>query len=827
MNNMESFTQDIRFGLRSMRKNPGFALICVLSLALGIGANTTIFTVVNAILLNPLPVADISRLVEIDTVDSKTKVTQANATKLGMSYPNCQDYQRQNQVLTGISCIAFSTLTWSGQAEPRQVAGQLVNANYFDVLGVTPSLGRFFLPDEDTKPGGNNVVIVSHALWTNKLGSDPNVIGKTLTLNAVPYTVIGVAPKGFKGTFTIGPAEAVWIPVSMYGQALAGFLKDNFNDRRFLDMLVIGRLKPGVSRGQAEGELKTIASRLERDYPKENGGRSVAVSALADAAVGVNQHGQFVVAGALMMGVVGLILLIACVNLANLLLARAARRQREISIRTAVGASRLRLVRQLLTESVALSLIGGVVGLALAFAGRQLLWANRPPFIERNDLDLSLDSHVLLFTFGLALLTGILFGLAPAITASKTDLAATLNAGGRSGSATWTRGKLRSILVISEVALALVTLVGAGLFIRSMHNAQMVDVGFESKQLLVMAFDLGSLHYDEVHGQQFYRDSIQHATSLPMVQAAAVASNLPLGGGLGRTVFPEGKDEISGYRGTLTELNDVSPSYFDTLRIPLKKGRVFNDLDKKDSTPVAVINEAMAQHFWADQDPVGKRFHFFGETRLLEVVGVVGNTVINQIGEDPQPLAYLPLSQDFAPAATIQVRTSGDPRGAVATVRGQIQALDRNLAITNVQTIEEVLNQGLWAPRMAALLLTLFGVIALVLAGIGVYGVLSYSVTQQTREIGIRMALGARPAEVLRWVVSQGFRLAAAGLVVGLIAGLILMRFVASLLFGISAHDPITFGAVVLVLGVVAFLACYVPARRASRVSPLVALRYE
>ena len=827
MNNMESFTQDIRFGLRSMRKSPGFSLICVFSLALGIGANTTIFTVVNAILLNPLPVTDISRLVEIDTVDSKTMVTQANATKLGMSYANCQDYQRQNQVLSGISCIAFGTLTWSGEAEPRQVAGQLVNANYFEVLGLTPALGRFFLPDEDTKPGGNNVVIVSHSLWSNKLGSDPNVIGKTLTLNATPYTVIGVAPRGFKGTFTIGPAEQVWIPVSMYGQALAGFLKDNFNDRRFLDMLVIGRLKPGVSRGQAEGELKTIASRLEREYPKENGGRSVAVSALADAAVGINQHDQFVVAGALMMGVVGLVLLIACVNLANLLLARGARRQREISIRTAVGASRLRLIRQLLTESVALSLIGGVVGLLLAFVGRRLLWAYRPPFIERTDLDLSLDSHVLLFTFGLALLTGIVFGLAPAIKASKADVVTTLNAGGRSGSATWTRGSLRSILVISEVALALITLVGAGLFIRSMQNAQMIDVGFESKHLFVMAFDLGSLHYDEVHGQQFYRDSIQRATALPMVQAAAVASNLPLGGGLGRTVFPEGKDETSGYRGTLTQLNDVSPGYFDTLRIPLKKGRVFNDLDKKDTTRVAVINEAMAHHFWPDQDAIGRRFHFFGETQLLEVVGVVANTVINEIGEDPQPLAYLPLSQDYAPAATLQVRTSGDPRAAVATVRSQIQSLDRNLAITNVQTIEEVLNQGLWAPRMAAVLLTLFGVLALMLAATGVYGVLSYSVTQQTREIGIRMALGARPAAVVRWVVGQGFRLAAAGLLIGLIAGLVLMRFVASLLFGVSAHDPATFGAVALVLAIVAFLACYVPARRASRVSPLVALRYE
>ncbi len=827
MDNMETLAHDIRFGLRSMRKSPGFSLICVLSLALGIGANATIFTVVNAILLNPLPVTDISRLVEIDTVDSKTQVTQANATKLGMSNPNCQDYQRQNQVFTGMSCITFGTLTWSGQAEPRQIAGQLVNANYFEILGVTPALGRFFLPDEDTKPGGNNVVIISHALWTNKLGSDPNAIGKTLTLNATPYTVIGVAPKGFKGTFTIGPAEGVWIPVSMYGQALAGFLKDNFNERRFLNMLVVARLKPGVSRLQAEGELKTIASHLEKEYPKENGGRSVAVSPLADGAVGVNQHDQFVVAGALMMGVVGLILLIACVNLANLLLARAARRQREISIRTAVGASRLRLVRQLLTESVALSLIGGAVGLVLAFAGRKLLWTYRPPFIERNDLDLSLDWHVLLFTFGLALLTGVLFGLAPAIMASRTDVATTLNAGGRGGSTTWTRSPLRSVLVISEVALALITLVGAGLFIRSMQNAQKINVGFESQRLVVMAFDLGSLHYDEVHGQQFYRDAIQRATNLPMIQAAAVASNLPLGGGLGRTVFPEGRDETSGYRGTLTTLNDVSPSYFDTLRIPLKRGRAFNDLDKKDTTPVAVINEAMARHFWPDQDPIGKRFHFFGETQLVEVVGIVGNTIINQIGEDPQPLAYLPLTQDYAPAATLQVRTSGDPRAAIATVRGQVQSLDPNLAITNVQTIEEVLDQGLWAPRMAAILLTLFGVLALMLAGTGVYGVLSYSVNQQTREIGIRMALGARPAEVMRWVVSQGFRLAAVGLLIGLIAGFVLMRFVASLLFGISAHDPVTFGVVALVLATVAFLACYVPARRASRVSPLVALRYE
>jgi predicted permease len=827
MMNFEWIGQDIRFGLRSMLRSPSFTVICILSLALGIGANTTIFTVINAVLLHPLPVAEISRLVQLDTVDSKTMVTQARATKMGMSYANCEDYQRQSQVFDGLSCNSGTALTWSGEAEPKQVAGQLVNANYFQVLGLTPAAGRFFLPDEDTKPGGNNVAILSYSLWANKFGSDRNLIGRSVTFNATPFTVIGVGPKGFKGTFTIGPADQVWVPVSMYGQVLAGFVKDNFRERRFLNTFTVARLKPGVSEGEAEASLKTIASQLAVEYPKENAGRSVAVSPLADAAVGINQHDQFVLAGALMMGVVGLILLIACANLANLLLAKGARREREMSIRTAVGASRVRLIRQLLTESLVLSLSGGAAGLVLAFAGRRLLWAFRPPFVENNDLDLALDSHVLLFTLGLALLTGIIFGLAPAIKASRADVAEALKAGGRGGSGTWTRGPLRSILIVSEVALALITLVGAGLFIRSMENAQRTDFGFESKRLFVMAVDLGALHYDEAHGQQFYRDAIQRVNAPPMVQAAAVASNLPLGGGLERTVFPEGKDETSGYRGTLTQLNDVSPGFFDTLRIPLTKGRSFTDLDKNQTTPVAVINEAMARHFWPDQDAIGKRFHFFGDPKLLEVVGIVGNTVINQVGEDPQPLAYLPLTQDYPPAATVQVRTSGDPRAVIATVRSQIQGLDPNLAITNVQTVEDVLNQGLWAPRMAAALLTLFGGLALALAAIGVYGVLSYSVNQQTREIGIRMALGATPSGVLRWVVGQGLRLAGAGVLVGVVAGLGLMHFMGSLLFGVSTHDPETFGTVILVLGMIALLACYLPARRATKVNPLVALRQD
>jgi len=527
--NLETLTQDVRFGWRSMRKSPSFTAICIVSLALGIGANTTIFTVVNAVLLSPLPVADISSLVQLDTVDSKTMVTQANTTKLGMSYANCEDYRRQNQVFTGLSCISGTLLTWSGEAEAKQVTGQLVNANYFDVLGVKPALGRFFLPDEDTKPGGNNVAVLSYSLWTDKFGSDRKVIGREVTFNATPFTVIGVAPKGLKGTFTIGPADQVWVPVSMYGQVLAGFVRDNFKDRRFLNTFTVARLRPRMTPAHAEASLKTIATQLEQEYPKDNGGRSVAVSALAAAAVGINQHDQFVLAGALMMSVVGLILLIACVNLANLLLAKGARREREMSIRTAIGANRTRLIRQLLTESLVLSLAGGVAGLLLSFAGRRILWAFRPPFIENNDLDLALDSHVLMFTLGLALLTGIIFGLAPAIKASKADIAESLNAGARGGSATWSRGPLRSILIVSEVALALITLVGAGLFVRSMQNAQRTDVGFESKHLFVMAVDLGALHYDEAHGQQFYRDAIQRALTSPMVQAAAVASNLPLG----------------------------------------------------------------------------------------------------------------------------------------------------------------------------------------------------------------------------------------------------------------------------------------------------------
>jgi macrolide transport system ATP-binding/permease protein len=826
---MHTLWQDIRYAIRMLTKNPAFSLVAVLSLALGIGANTTIFTVVNAILLNPLPVKDVARVMEVDTVDSKTRVTAANFEKLGMSYPNFQDYARQTQLFSAMTgLVGPLPLTWSGGAEPRQLQAQMVSASYFDLLGLRPAAGRFFLPDEDSKPGGNNVAVLSYSLWTNKFGGSPNTIGQTLTLNATPYTVIGIAPRGFKGTFTFNNAEEIWVPISMYPQVLAGFFKDNFNDRRFLAMTAAyGRLREGVSMAAAEASLKTVAAGLESAFPKENAGRSVALTPLAEAAVGVNNRSQITLAGGLMMGVVGLVLLIACVNLANLLLAQAASREKEIGVRAAMGASRGRVIQQLLTESMVLAFLSALAGLAIAYAGRTILWSFRPPFIRDSDLDLGFDSHVLLFTLSVALLTAVLIGVVPALKAARPNLIEVLKVGGRGNTVGWASSPFRSMLVVTEIALALVALVGAGLFIRSMQNAQRIDPGFESSNLFLFNFDLGALHYDEGRGQQFFRAAIERAQAVPGVESAAIADAPPLIGGFARTIFPEGQDEASGYRGTLTTINDIAPNFFETLRIPLVGGREFTDNDRATTKPVAIASEAMAKHFWPNENAVGKRFHFFGDPTLREIVGVVHNTVVNNIGEEPQPLAYLPLAQNYSPAVTMEVRTRGRPESVISGVRGQVQSLDSNVALTNFLTVGELIGQGLWAPRMGAALLAAFGGLALLLAIIGVYGVLSYSVNQQTREIGIRMAMGAQTGRVLGLVVGQGMRLAAAGLILGLIVAFAAMRVMSSLLFGVSAHDPITFVGVSLVLAVAAVLACYIPARRATKVDPIIALRYE
>ncbi len=823
-----NFQQDLRGGLRMLKKSPGFTFVAVLSLALGIGANTAIFTIINAVFLHPLPVEEPSRLVEMFTRDTLTFNANTNFQLTGTSLPNYEDYRDQNNAFYGLATVTFPIpLNWGGQAEPQQLNASLVSGNFFDVLGVKPYRGRTFIFDGDKKLGGSPEVVLSYSLWARRFGSDDKQIGQTISLNGTPYTVVGIAPPSFKGIVSLGRPDVLWIPITMRDYVLTGQLKDWENNRRFRWLSIVGRLKPQVDVPQAQAAMKTIAAGLEKEYPRDNKGRTVELFPLNQSALGINQRKQFSLAGGVLMSVVGLVLLIACVNLANLLLAQAAKREKELSIRAAMGAGRLRLVRQLLTESTLLSLLGGLAGLLIAYWGRNVLWSFRPPFLLDGSIDLSFDGRVLGFTLLVSLFTGLVFGIIPAIKASGTDINEVLKTGGRGGALGWTHNRLRGLLVILEIALALVALVGSGLFLRSMQNAQQFNPGFESQNLLQMNFDLGALRYDADHGQQFFRDAIERAKTVPGVVSASVSSNGVFGGGLAGTIFREGEQTDPNNRGTLVNFDDVTPGHFETLRIPLISGRDFTDFDRENTTRVAVINEAMAKAIWPGQDALGRRFAIVTEPNLLQVVGVVGTTIIGQIGEDPQPVAYLPMRQQYSPFGTLVVRTNSNPEPLIGAVRTQVQQIDKNLAFTNAQTVQQILGQGLWAARMGAALLGLFGALALILASIGIYGVLAYSVAQRTSEIGLRMALGAQPHQVLGLVLKQGMLLALIGAVVGILVALPVARLASGLLYGVSATDPLTYAGITLLLKGVALLACYLPARRATRIDPLLALRVD
>src|ERR1700704_3156007 len=823
-----NFQQDLRGGLRMLKKSPGFTFVAVLSLALGIGANTAIFTIINAVFLHPLPVEEPSRLAEVFTHDTITFNANANFQLTGTSLPNYEDYRDQNNVFTGLATVTFPiTLNWGGQAEPQQLNASLVSGNFFDVLGVKPYRGRTFVFDGDKKLGANPEVVLSYGLWARQFGANEKFIGQTITLNGTPYMVVGVAPPGFKGIVSLGRPDVLWIPITMRDYVLTGQLKALETNRRFRWLSIVGRLKPQVDLAQARAAMKTIAASLEKEYPRDNNGRTVELYPLNESALGINQRRQFSLAGGVLMGVVGLVLLIACVNLANLLLAQAAKREKDLSIRAAMGAGRLRLVRQLLTESTVLSLLGGLAGLLVAYWGRNVLWSFRPPFLLDGSIDLSFDARVLGFTLLISLFTGLIFGIIPAIKASGTDINEVLKTGGRGGALGWTHNRLRGLLVISEIALALVALVGSGLFLRSMQNAQRFNPGFESQNLLQMNFDLGALRYDADHGQQFFRDAIERAKTVPGVVSASVSSNGVFGGGFAGTIFREGEQTDPNNRGTLVNFDDVTPGHFETMRIPLLSGRDFTDFDRQNTTPVVVVNEALAKMMWPGQEPLGKRFSIVTEPELLQVVGVVGTAVIGQIGEDPQPIAYVPMRQQYSPFATLVVRTTGNPESLLGAVRTQVQHIDKNLAFTNGQTVQQILGQGLWAARMGAALLGLFGALALILASIGIYGVLAYSVAQRTSEIGLRMALGAQPRQVLGLVLKQGMLLALIGAGVGVLVALPVARMASGLLYGVSATDTLTYAGITLLLMGVALLACYLPARRATRIDPLVALRVE
>jgi predicted permease len=820
---MEMFMQDVRYGFRMLVKHPAFTLVVVLSLALGIGANTTIFTLINALFLNPLPVEDASRIVMVYTTDENNQ--QQGFTFMPTSFPNYVDYRDKNTVLSGLAAIGGTGLSLSSGGEPEQVFAEVVSGNYFDVLGVKFALGRGFLPEEDKTPGSHPVVVLSDGLWKRRFGGDRSILNQTILLNGQKFTVVGVAPPGFRGTNAIG-GPVMWVPVAMRDQVFTGLLRAFFNERRALLFFMVGRLKPGVSVQQAEAAMKTIGAQLEQEYPRENEKRSVSLMPLTQAALNPNQRDDFVSASAMLMGAVGLVLLIACANVANLLLSRATGRHREMAIRLSLGAGRVRLVRQLLTESVLLSLVAGGLGLLLAIWGRDLLWSFRPGFFNQNDMDLALDARVLWFTMGVSLLTGILFGLVPAFQASRPDLMISLKDRANPPSGFGWFGP-RNVLVAAQVALSLVALVGAGLFVRSLRNAQQIDPGFDTENVLLMSFDVGAMGYNDARSQEFYRQTAERLKTLPMVESAAVAANAPFQGGFSRTVFREDADTRDRRSGKLMLVNPVQTGYFDTAGIRVLRGRKFTDADREGAPMVAIVNDTFARNVFPNEEALGKRIRFFGEDWIVEIVGVAQTSKYITLGEDPLPALYFPILQHPTPAVTLYVRTKGDPKAALGAVRSTVQEMDRNLPLTGVATMADVMAQSMWAPRMGAGLLGLFGGLALLLAAVGVYGVMSYTVSQRTQEIGIRMALGAQHGDLIRMILQQGMVIVIAGVALGVGGALALTRGLARLLFDVNTADPVTFASTAVLLVFVALLACYVPARRATRIDPVIALRYE
>jgi len=811
---MQTILQNLRYGLRMLRRNPGFTVVAALSLALGIGANTAIFSVVNAALLRPLPVKEPDRLVGL-----YRKIPQ-DRNHNRFSYPNYLDTRDRNQSFSGLAAYYFAPLNLSGGGQTERLWGKVVSGNYFSVLGVEITQGRAFLPEEDRTPGAHPVAVVSHGLWQRRFGGDPNLVGKTVTLNGYGFTIVGVAPAGFRGT-EVGMAPDVWVPMMMQAQAMPG---TNWLTPRDVGWLrVVGRLKPGVSVAQAQAEMETLGAQLKREYPEVNEAFGIAVA--PDFGIHPDMRGDARNFLLVLMGVVGLVLLIACANTANLLLARASERRKEVGIRLALGAKRGRLIGQLLTESLLLSLLGAAISLVLTpwiSGGLEALQQTGQAL--PSVVPFSLDGRVLGFTAIVSLLAGVIFGLAPALHASKTDLIGVLKdaaANRESG-----KSRLRQVFVVSQIALSLALLIAAGLFIRSLRQAQRIDPGFKTENILLMSFDLGLQGYNEERGRAFYQQLEQRVGSLPGVERVSFADNPPLSSDADTTIIIDGYTAPTGLEGVVINYSVVNPNYFQTLDIPLLRGRDFTVQDKFDAPRVVILNETAARRFWPGQDALGKRVGL-GRSVSAEVIGIARDGKYVTIGEDPRPYLYFPMTQNYRSSAALQARTAGDPAPVIAAVRREAQALDKDLPTFGVRTMKEHMRGSLAAPRLAATFLGIFGAMALLLAMGGIYGVMAYAVSQRTREIGIRVALGAERQDILKMVLKQSLRLVVIGLLIGLAGSLAATRLLESFLYGVSVNDPATFITVPLLLASAALLASYIPARRAMKVDPMVALRYE
>jgi predicted permease len=807
---------DIRYAVRSLLKNPGLTAAAVLSLGLGIGANTTIFTWVQAVLFRPIPMAADPGAIRIAAMQNREGQSRS------WSYPNYQDF-RDRATLVEVVAQDDQTFSIAVDDSAERTWGGLVSGNFFEVMGLRPAAGRLLTPQDDVTPGGHPVAVISHAYWQRRFKGDPAIVGRAVTINNTPMTIVGVAPQGFIGSF-LGLASSAWVPMAMQKEMMGG---DRMTQRGNGWMQSIVRLKPGVSQEQAQAEAASIMAQLEREHPQFNEGRRLRIVQTWEAPFGAATVLTPVLA--VLTILVALVLVIACANVANLLLSKAVSRRREVAVRLSLGASRGRLVRQLLTESLLLSFVAGVAGVVMAYWTMDVIMAFVPPVDLPLDLGLRMDGTTLVFALAVSAITGVLFGLAPALQASSPQTINALKEEGRSGSGGRTTGRLRSALVVSQVAVCLVLLVGATLFLRSFIAAQTLSPGFDADRLVTASMDMFPSGYTGERYREFQRRTLDAVRALPGVEAAAFGSRIPLGfGGNNSTTV-----DIDGYQPRENEevvitYSTVSARYFETMGIPLRAGREYDDTDTATSPRTIVINEAMARRYWPDGNALGRILRF-GPT-ASEVIGIVADAKYNSINERPLPQLFVPMARSEVSTLRLFVRTTGDPAPLVAEVRNAIRTLDPNLPVYDARTLNEHLQGAVFAQRMAANLLGAMGVLALLLAAIGLYGVMAYAVSQRTQEMGIRLALGASPASLLTMIVGQGMKLTMAGLTIGLVLALAAfgsIGAVRTLLPGISPLDPITFVVVPAVLAAIAFLATWLPARRAGKVDPLVALRVD
>ncbi len=823
-NPLADFLRDLRYGLHVIRKTPILTFFAVASLGLGIGANTTVFTIINTLLLHPLPVPDSSRLVTV--YETGAKSSKQARSRLPVSYPNFQDYAAQQQCFRGLGAFTSPlVMTLQRSSGPERVFGEFVTSQYFDTLGLRPAAGRFFLQQENNQPGSAAVAILSYSSWKGRFGGSADAIGRQLVLNNRVFTVVGIAPQGFLGiSAAFGPD--VWLPATMAESAFPVEFAHALSDRSKPIFHTVARLNDGFTLASAQAQLETVSSALRRAYPDSNEGRDVSVRPITDELFSnFGGSSRLALGSGVLLVIVALILGIACSNVANLLLVRASARRQEVGLRLAIGADRGRLVRQMLAESLLLSLLGGLAGLAVGRAGCGFVWSFVPAEVASNMTTPKMDGTVLVLALGVSLLTAFLFGLAPALRASKTDVISALKEEARMAGRPRRSARFSRLLLAGQVAFSLVCLIIAALFFRSIQRAYAINPGFETRGLALFMMNPAQAGFSATRVKEFYQAVHDRLATVPGVAAVSWASGLPFWNNASHTLVIEGDEQRKKSEQIATVAITVDADYFRTMGIALEKGRVFDGRDRQQTLRVAVINAALAKERWPRGDAIGHRLQFAGEKTWRQVVGVVRNANYTTLGEPPQPCVYLPLEQNFSDGMTLYVQRERDDAAIVSAVHREIRGVAPEVDISDERTGQKLIEQVLWAPRVGVALLGVFGALALALASVGLYGMMAYSVSQRRREMGVRVALGASPASVIRLILREGMTHVAYGIAAGLAGGLLVGRAISRMLFGIGSADPMSLAAASLALITVAMVACYLPARLVTRTDPIVALR--